>query len=647
VDRGATKGAPRAVGTGTQTLGGALADPDADGTLSGAAWPSMAKAMRTALAEKLTRIYDMPVPSHVGAFCAQAVAAIGADEALTAAQAALAIQYVQQYLREDLRSETPDRETKTFSARAPDAKAARAAAAGLLEAAGEAGGTHAAPEREIPLAAIADSPYQLREAGDAEPDEDLQGLRDTLLSHGLLQAVVVRPIGDPSRGRYELLAGHRRCAAARLAGWTAIRARIVEADDGQAEEIVVIENLLRKDLSAIEEARGFRAILSRPGAPTQEALAARLGLSQGHISNRLRLLRLPKPFQEAVISGEISAFQARDLVRVADMPAVVEEILDRHKDMKKWHPGSTVADVLSLEEGGINDYIDDGTRPMGGTVYITEIGRACPIFAPTEEQRQKLDIREFPAGRGSKKTEERACNVKLWDELQEAHRAALIARRKQRQDGAGKAGGAPGNGRPLTAAEQKQAAADEKARKAKTREQLARRRKSLLVQRLKHLVAGRVLDPATTDEELIELLSIAALKGWAEGYKARDVDKALTRLKGASVRERAQRLLAECFWNSHDGRPAEIVWENSGQVQRVARILGLDPVAAWKADQLGPLTAAWWGAHEKSELAAIAQTRGLCVSPDTKKSALISWLSARSLPPPPGLALGKKGDRRC
>ncbi|MGA2035790.1 MAG: hypothetical protein ABSG68_26375, partial [Thermoguttaceae bacterium] len=176
--------------------------------------------------------------------------------------------------------------------------------------------------------------------------------------------------------------------------------------------------------------------------------------------------------------------------------------------------------------------------------------------------------------------------------------------------------------------------------------QLARRRKSLLVQRLKHLVAGRVLDAATTDAQLIELLSIAALKGWAEGYKAQHVHDALGKLKGASVRERAQRLLAECFWNSADSRPSEIVWENSGQVQKVARILGVDPLAAWKADQLGPLTAAWWGAHEKSELAAIAQNKGLSVGPETKKSALIAWLSAQSLPPPPGLALGKKGGEK-
>ncbi|MGA2035382.1 MAG: hypothetical protein ABSG68_24305, partial [Thermoguttaceae bacterium] len=126
VKRGATKRAPRAVGTGTQTLGGALEDPDADGTLSGAPWPSVAKAMRKSLAEKLQRIYDLPVPAHVGAFCADMLAILGSPAgAPSREQIQQAMGYVEQYLREP--------GPQVLADRAADIRGARAAAAGLLE----------------------------------------------------------------------------------------------------------------------------------------------------------------------------------------------------------------------------------------------------------------------------------------------------------------------------------------------------------------------------------------------------------------------------------------------------------------------------------------------------------------------------------
>ena len=159
-------------------------------------------------------------------------------------------------------------------------------------------------EQEIPLSAIADSPFQVR-----RDFGDLEGLTNSLVADGLLQAIVVRPkpakAGTPAAGTpaYELLAGHRRCAAARAAGWKTIRARIMEADDQKAEEIVVIENLMREDLNEIEEARGFEAMLRRPGM-TETELAKRLHVSQPHVANRLRMLKAPKPFQEAVISAK-------------------------------------------------------------------------------------------------------------------------------------------------------------------------------------------------------------------------------------------------------------------------------------------------------------------------------------------------------
>jgi len=161
-------------------------------------------------------------------------------------------------------------------------------------------------EEMIPVARIDPSPWQKRRdfSGLEELAESLKGL-------GLRQAIVVRENG----ARYQLLAGERRLRAARLADWTQIRASVQACDDATARQVVLIENLQRKDLNPIEEAEQWRDLLAGPAAPTQTELAKKLGVTQGHISNRLRLLKLPKPFQECVISGEMAPSVARGLVQ--------------------------------------------------------------------------------------------------------------------------------------------------------------------------------------------------------------------------------------------------------------------------------------------------------------------------------------------
>ena len=154
---------------------------------------------------------------------------------------------------------------------------------------------------------------------------------------GLLQAVVVRPIGP---GKWELLCGHRRTTAARVAKWSTIRARVNPCDDDTARDIVVIENLQRRDLSPIEEARGFQAVLNGSNPPTQEALGERLGCSQAHIANRLRYLRLPEEWQDAIISGEIPHTYARAILPYCDDPRATKAIAPVRAKIAKRQAGS-------------------------------------------------------------------------------------------------------------------------------------------------------------------------------------------------------------------------------------------------------------------------------------------------------------------
>src|SRR5208282_3452130 len=143
--------------------------------------------------------------------------------------------------------------------------------------------------------------------------DELQRLADSIASHGLLQAVVVRPF----EGGFQLIAGERRLRAARLAGWTEVAVTVVEADERQTAELAIVENLQRKDLNALEKAASFQRYLDQYGG-TQEELAGRLKLDRSTIANLIRLLELPGAVQDALRRGRITQGHARALLPLGD-----------------------------------------------------------------------------------------------------------------------------------------------------------------------------------------------------------------------------------------------------------------------------------------------------------------------------------------
>lgn len=162
----------------------------------------------------------------------------------------------------------------------------------------------------LPIDGIKHNPHQPRQDFDAD---EIQRLADSIRAHGLLQPVVVRPW----EGGYQLIAGERRLRAARLAGWTEVPVTIVEADERQTAELAIVENLQRKDLSALEKAASFQRYLEQYGG-TQEELAARLKLDRSTVSNLIRLLELPKVVQDAVRRGTITPGHARALLPLGE-----------------------------------------------------------------------------------------------------------------------------------------------------------------------------------------------------------------------------------------------------------------------------------------------------------------------------------------
>lgn len=143
-------------------------------------------------------------------------------------------------------------------------------------------------------------------------EEELKELSDSIKQHGVIQPLVLRQIGD----KYEIIAGERRYKASCLAGLTQVPAVIMNVDDGKSAEIAVVENIQRKDLTAIEEAQSYKKLLEK--GMTQDELATKLGISQASIANKIRLLALSDEVQQALLLGRISERHARSLLQITD-----------------------------------------------------------------------------------------------------------------------------------------------------------------------------------------------------------------------------------------------------------------------------------------------------------------------------------------
>lgn len=160
--------------------------------------------------------------------------------------------------------------------------------------------------RELPLERIHPNPRQPRHHID---EAGLQELEASIRSQGVLQPLLVRPVG----GSFELIAGERRYRAAKRAGLKTVPAVVRELDDRFVLEVALVENLQREDLDPIDEALGYQALMDDLGY-TQEKIAERVGKERSTITNSLRLLTLPQQVQEFVSRGTLSAGHARALL---------------------------------------------------------------------------------------------------------------------------------------------------------------------------------------------------------------------------------------------------------------------------------------------------------------------------------------------
>src|SRR5580658_6174884 len=168
----------------------------------------------------------------------------------------------------------------------------------------------AGPVSRLATAHIQFNPYQPRKRFD---DDELKSLTDSVRVHGILQPLVVRPVGEG----YQLIAGERRLRAAQNVGLPEVPVHVVNFNDQEVQEAALVENIQRADLNPIEKAQGFKEYLDKFGL-TQDQFAARLGLDRSSISNLVGLLNLPAEVQEAVRVGQLTLGHAKVLKGVAE-----------------------------------------------------------------------------------------------------------------------------------------------------------------------------------------------------------------------------------------------------------------------------------------------------------------------------------------
>lgn len=256
-----------------------------------------------------------------------------------------------------------------------------------------AGRMHVLEEIDIPVGNIRPSPENPR----IDFDESfLEQLGQSIIDNGQLSPVSVRTPGLD--GKYEIIDGETRWRAATLKKIEKLRCSVVECTDAEAALARVLSYRQRRDLNPLEEARGLELLLQKYGC-SQRELEEKIGVSQGQISNRIRLLKLPKPWQKRVISGEITASQARDLAAWADEPAVLQEVDENHYDQ-------------SFDDRLI-DAIHSIGHPLKGWDHAT--GKEWKIDGKSLD----LRVKEVPARYGNGKTS-LAFNVELAEQLKAA-----------------------------------------------------------------------------------------------------------------------------------------------------------------------------------------------------------------------------------
>jgi ParB family transcriptional regulator, chromosome partitioning protein len=211
-------------------------------------------------------------------------------------------------------------------------------------------------------------------------DAELSELAESIRAKGLVQPIVCRP--DKRRGGFEIVAGERRWRAAQRASLHNVPAIVRDLSDQEVLEFALIENVQRADLNPIEEALGYTELIEKH-AYTQERLSEVVGKSRSHVSNTLRLLKLPGDVQALVREGRLSAGAARAIIGQKHVDVLAEEIVSRGLNVREVE--ALVNDMQQVPRAG------EG----GGAVNLGGLGRGEDALSSRQSSHKDPDTTAF------------------------------------------------------------------------------------------------------------------------------------------------------------------------------------------------------------------------------------------------------------
>lgn len=249
----------------------------------------------------------------------------------------------------------------------------------------------------IDISLIHAGKYQPRTEFD---EEALNALAQSIREKGVLQPLLVRKQG----AGYELIAGERRWRASKIAGLNKVPVIEKDLNDKEVLEVALVENLLRENLSAIEEAEGFQRLISE-FSHTQEALSQIIGKSRSHIANTLRLLNLPESVQQMVKESKLSAGHARALVGLENAEALAKQIVAKDLNVRqveelvaKQKEGKKETAPKAPKDEDISDIERDLVKSLGLRIKISPSkqggGKVVLQYASAAELDMIIDILE-------------------------------------------------------------------------------------------------------------------------------------------------------------------------------------------------------------------------------------------------------------
>ena len=223
---------------------------------------------------------------------------------------------------------------------------------------------------KLPISNLLSNKFQPRKIFD---EDNLQDLTNSIKERGIIQPIIVRKSADQN-SKYEIIAGERRWLAAQKAGLHEVPVVITDVNDLKSLEFAIIENVQRHDLSAIEEARGYKRLIEE-FLYDQEKVAKFIGKSRSHIANFLRLLNLPGEVLKLVEAKKLSVGHAKILVGLDNVEFVVKKIIEKNLSVRQTENFVKIFKIKksftkNLKDPNIQALEDSITEKIGLNVFI-------------------------------------------------------------------------------------------------------------------------------------------------------------------------------------------------------------------------------------------------------------------------------------